>query len=131
VQKIGFTLTNLLFLDIYGWVKTNLSHICKHPYLTSTIAVIVVPWGEVTDVRRENADVRWVGFHPMDIYGPAPAKQTSQSADVQKTSTHRYLKKSRLLKFCCVPATSTTFLPFFVAATKSTNETNKAGSTCQ
>ncbi len=28
--------------------------------------------------------------------------------------SHRYLKKSRLLKFCCVPTTSTTFLAFFL-----------------
>ncbi len=38
--------------------------------------------------------------------------------------------KYRLLKVCYVPATSTTFLAFFAAATNSTNEINKGGSTC-
>ncbi len=45
---------------------------------------------------------------------------------------HRYVKKSRLLKFCCVPATSvTSFKGIFVAATDSTNQAKKAGSMCQ
>ncbi len=40
-------------------------------------------------------------------------------------------KKSRLLKFCCVPATSVCpSVGIFVAATSSTNQTNKAGSMC-
>ncbi len=46
----------------------------KPTYLTSVLtsalisvkAVSVVPAGSnKTDVRRENADVRWVGFHPL------------------------------------------------------------------
>jgi hypothetical protein len=36
-------------------------------------------------------------------------------------------RKYTLLKACYLPTTSTTF---FAAATKSANETNKAGSTC-
>ncbi len=37
---------------------------------------------------------------------------------------HRYLKKSRLLKFCHVPATSAAFSKdIFAAATNSTNQT--------
>jgi hypothetical protein len=48
------------------WVETNLSNICKHPYLTFAKAVNVIPQGEVKmDVRRENTVVRWVGFHPL------------------------------------------------------------------
>ncbi len=44
---------------------------------------------------------------------------------------HRYLNKSRLLKFCYVPATSAAFSKgIFVAATISTNKRNKAGSSC-
>jgi hypothetical protein len=44
---------------------------------------------------------------------------------------HRYLKISRLLKFCYVPATSAAFSRgIFAAATNSTNQTNKAGRTC-
>jgi hypothetical protein len=40
-------------------------------------------------------------------------------------------RKNRLLKVCYVPATSTTFLAFFIAvAINSTNETNKASSMC-
>jgi hypothetical protein len=43
---------------------------------------------------------------------------------------HRYLKKSRLLKFCHVRATNAaSFKGIFVAATDSTNRTNKAGGT--
>ncbi len=46
------------------------------------------------------------------------------------TPNHRYLKNSRLLKFCYVPATSAAFSKgIFVVATNSTNQTNKAGST--
>ncbi len=38
-------------------------------------------------------------------------------------------RKSRLLKFCCVPATSpAASTGIFVPATNSTNQTNKAGS---
>jgi hypothetical protein len=38
-------------------------------------------------------------------------------------------RKNRLLKVCYVPATSATFLNFFLAvAINSTNEANKAGS---
>jgi hypothetical protein len=34
--------------------------------LTSVKAVSVVPSGsDKMDVRRENTDVRWVGFHPL------------------------------------------------------------------
>jgi hypothetical protein len=42
-------------------------------------------------------------------------------------------KEYRLLKFCYVPATSGTSSKafFFAAATNSSNETNKAGSTSQ
>ncbi len=41
---------------------------------------------------------------------------------------HRYLKKSRLLNFCYVPATIATYSKgFFVVATNSTSQTNKAG----
>ncbi len=41
---------------------------------------------------------------------------------------HRYLKKSRLLKFCYVPATSAAFSKgILAAANKSTNQTNKTG----
>jgi hypothetical protein len=40
------------------------------------------------------------------------------------------LRKSNLLKFCCVPSTSAAFLAFFEVATNSTNETNKAGGMC-
>jgi hypothetical protein len=37
----------------------------KPIYLTSVKAVSVVPsGGDKTDVRRENTDVRWVGFRP-------------------------------------------------------------------
>jgi hypothetical protein len=37
-------------------------------------------------------------------------------------------RKNRLLKVCYVPATSTTYLAFFIAvAINSTNEANKAG----
>ncbi len=40
-------------------------------------------------------------------------------------------RKNRLLKVCYVPATSATFLAFFLAvAIDSTNEANKAGGTC-
>jgi hypothetical protein len=47
------------------------------------------------------------------------------------SSAHRYLKKSRLFKLCYVPATNAAFSKgIFVAATNSTNQTNKAGSTC-
>jgi hypothetical protein len=35
--------------------------------LTSVRAVSVVPSGsDKMDVRRENTDVRWVGFHPLE-----------------------------------------------------------------
>jgi hypothetical protein len=41
---------------------------------------------------------------------------------------HRYLKKSRLLKFCYVPTTSTAFSNgMFEAANNSTNQANKEG----
>ncbi len=44
---------------------------------------------------------------------------------------HSYLKKSRLLKFCYVAATSTaSFKGIFAAATNITNKTNKADNTC-
>jgi hypothetical protein len=34
--------------------------------LTSVKAVSIVPSGsDKMDVRRENTDVRWVGFHPL------------------------------------------------------------------
>ncbi len=53
------------------------------------------------------------------------------------TCSHRYRKsQNRLLKVCCVPATSTglpriSFFFFFVAvAIYSTSKANKAGSTC-
>jgi hypothetical protein len=47
------------------------------------------------------------------------------------THSHRYLKKSRLLKFCYVPATSAASSKgIFAAATNSINQTNKAVSTC-
>ncbi len=40
-------------------------------------------------------------------------------------------RKNRLLKVCYVPATSTTFLNFFLAvAINSTDEANKAGGMC-
>ncbi len=43
--------------------------------------------------------------------------------------SHRYLKKSRLLKFCFVPATNAwSCKGIFVVVTNSTNQTNKAGS---
>jgi len=49
----------------------------------------------------------------------------------KNTFSHRYLNKSRLLKFCCVPATSAAFSNgIFVVATNSTNQTNMAGGTC-
>ncbi len=45
--------------------------------------------------------------------------------------SHRYLKKSRLLKVCYVPATSTASSKgIFSAAAISTNQASKAGSTC-
>ncbi len=53
-------------------------------------------------------------------------------AYVPKTvcSNHRYIKKSRLLKFCYVPAASAASSKgIFAAATNSTNQTNKAGGT--
>jgi hypothetical protein len=38
--------------------------------LTSVKAVSVVPLGgDKTDVSRENTDVRWVGFHPLQFVG--------------------------------------------------------------
>ncbi len=41
------------------------------------------------------------------------------------------MKKSRLLKFCYMPAISAAvFKGIFAAATNSTNQTNKAGGTC-
>jgi hypothetical protein len=44
---------------------------------------------------------------------------------------HKYLKKSSLLKFCCVTSTNiASSKGIFAAATNSTNQTNKAGSTC-
>jgi hypothetical protein len=44
---------------------------------------------------------------------------------------HRYLKKSRLLKFCYVPAASAAFSKAILAtATNSTNQKNKAGDMC-
>jgi len=43
----------------------------KHPatsVLTSVKAVSVAPsGGNKMDVHRENTDVRWVGFHPLEI----------------------------------------------------------------
>ncbi len=34
--------------------------------LTSLKAISIAPSGnDETDVRRENTDVRWVGFHPL------------------------------------------------------------------
>jgi hypothetical protein len=40
----------------------------KPTYLTSVKAVSVVPsGGDKTDVRRDNTDVRCVGFHPLEI----------------------------------------------------------------
>ncbi len=42
--------------------------------------------------------------------------------------SHRYLKKSRLLKFCYLPATSAwSSKGIFAEATNRTNKTNKAG----
>ncbi len=42
--------------------------------------------------------------------------------------SHRYLKKSRLIKFFYVPATSTwSSKGIFAEATNRTNQTNKAG----
>ncbi len=47
------------------------------------------------------------------------------------TSGHRYLKKSRLIKFCFVLATSAAFSKdIFAPATNSTDQINKAGGTC-
>jgi hypothetical protein len=44
---------------------------------------------------------------------------------------HRYIKNSRLLKFCHVPATSAAFAKdVFVVVNNSTNQTNKEGSMC-
>jgi hypothetical protein len=44
---------------------------------------------------------------------------------------HRYLKKSRLLKFCYVRAISAASSEgIFVKATNRTNQTNKAGVMC-
>jgi len=41
----------------------------KPTYLTSATAIkaisVVPSGGNKTDVRRENTDVRWVGFHPQ------------------------------------------------------------------
>jgi hypothetical protein len=49
-----------------GWVETNPTNIRKHLYLTYAKAVSVVPLGEVkTDIRWENTDVSWIGFHPL------------------------------------------------------------------
>jgi hypothetical protein len=44
---------------------------------------------------------------------------------------HKYLKKSRLLKFCYVPAISAAFSKgIFAAATNCTDQTTKAALTC-
>ncbi len=49
----------------------------------------------------------------------------------EATKMHRYLKKSRLFRFCYVLTTCAASSPgIFVAATNSTNQTNKAGGTC-
>ncbi len=46
-------------------------------------------------------------------------------------SVHKYLKKSRLMKFCYALATSAApSKDTFAVATNSTNQTNKAVSTC-
>ncbi len=43
--------------------------------------------------------------------------------------SHRYIKKSRLLKFCYAPITSVTFSKgIFAVATNCTDKTNTAGS---
>jgi hypothetical protein len=39
-------------------------------------------------------------------------------------------RKNRLLKVCCVPATSTIFFFFLAVAINSTNEANEAGGMC-
>ncbi len=78
-------------LWITGWVETNPSNIRKHLYLTSAKAISIVPWGEVTDVRRENTDVRWVGFHPLWIL-------TTVLYKVKKTLSRFRLNYSSIVK---------------------------------
>jgi hypothetical protein len=50
------------------------------------------------------------------------------SVPMSMGGNYRYLKKSRLLKSCYVPATSAASSKFIFVAT--TNSTNKIGSTC-
>ncbi len=53
------------------------------------------------------------------------------SVPMSMVGKYKYLKKNRLLKSFYVPATSAASFKFiFVATTKSTNKTHKAGSTC-
>ncbi len=58
-------------LDLYclqiGWEETNLSRSTSATsVLTSVKDIRVVPsGGDKMDVRRENTDVRWVGFHSL------------------------------------------------------------------
>ncbi len=47
-------------------MENNPSNNQQHSHLTSAKAVSVVPRGGETDVRRENKDVRWVGFPPTE-----------------------------------------------------------------
>jgi hypothetical protein len=61
----------------------------------------------------------------------AVAALSAVAAVAVSALTHRYLMKSRLLKFCYVPATSTASSKgIFVVVTNSTNQTNKAGGIC-
>jgi hypothetical protein len=76
----------------------------------------------MNDTERGKNIYLWLRFKSVCIY----------AQDRCPVSTnHRYLKKSRLLKFCYVLATSTASSKgIFAGAFNSTHQTNMAGGTC-
>jgi hypothetical protein len=70
--------------------------------LTSVKAVSVVPSGsDKMDVRRENTDVRWVGFHPLKF--PYPFYKLGHFVEMEKNvcnlKTVQLTKRVSLLLF--------------------------------
>ncbi len=71
---------------------------------------------------------------PICITSPKVAKASKEGDAISRALSIDIERKNTLLKVCYVPATSTTFLAFFLfflaVVINSTNEANKAGGTC-
>jgi hypothetical protein len=76
--------------------------------LTSVKAVSIVPSGsDKTDVRRENTDVRWVGFHPLKLFFANASG--SHSVPVAEFEPSIFTITSQVFYYCAAAAVNPTF----------------------